>query len=107
MGLAGAFLVLELAAARRTVTTAWALVMASGMAGSGFENGRCYSRPPRGPRRATPSLTTARGKLPAVRRSGRPRPGVRRPGVWPFAHAASVGGDPVGGDTARRRPPPC
>jgi len=32
--------------AAKTVEAAWLARMMSGMAGSGFENGRCYSRPP-------------------------------------------------------------
>ncbi len=48
--------------------------MVSGMTGSGFENGRCYSRPPWRPRQLGPGLTTAWGPLPASRSTGATSP---------------------------------
>ena len=53
--------------AARTLTTAGMEGMVSGMVGSGVENGRCYSSPPRAPRSVGSGLTTVWARRPAAR----------------------------------------
>src|ERR1039458_858716 len=48
--------------AARTVRAAWRLRLERGMAGSGLENGRCYSRGPRRPGRPAAASPQRRGR---------------------------------------------